>query len=289
MRPMFGDKERSSSSGGRYLNRYNFQQWRREIIDYCEFKGKTSQRQLAAHMRSKLSVTHQRRLRMAMEQETGLREHSTENMDNRKNMLFPDIDCVENPFDWSLKYLQMHIVRMGDENSNRLLEQQKRLEASLQRLTIKDCQFSLSRYYEKFLSIVDQMETIGHIVPDTILAMYFQDGCVQHNDLKLAALDSRRRKDMSYEELFQEFEGILERANQFKTSARGGSGNNDRGNPRTGKANRTLTRFKGKCHHCDKLGHKKDDCWSLHPEKKPGYKPEIQGNGSETGDQQNDQ
>ena len=267
MRPSDGGN--NDSKGGRILNRYNFQQWKIEIIDYCEFKGKTTQKQMAAFMRSKLSIAHQRRLRTAYDQEEGVRLKLDTEVDanSRDDLLYPQIDCIVKPFDWSIKYLKEHVIRMGDENSAELLEQQHKLEDSLKRLSIKDCQFNLTRYYEKFISVVEQMETIGHVVSDRILAMYFQNGCVPHNDLRQAALDSRRRDGRSYDELYQEFEGMVERAKEFKKSTRGRD-KEDENPTRRGTANQT-SKFKGKCHHCDKIGHKKDDCWILHPEKKP--------------------
>ena len=46
-----------------------------------------------------------------------------------------------------------------------------------------------------------------------------------------------------------------------------GKGTNQKGGK--SKSGRTPTKFDGKCNHCNKRGHKEDQCWTKHPELKP--------------------
>jgi hypothetical protein len=138
--------------------------------------------------------------------------------------------------------------------------QAEKLKQTLGQLTIREFGFNLVKFHNRFHSMVEQIEAMGEEVPENILSMFYQDACLAHRDLKHLTQDEQKRLGKTYDELFNEYQHALGRL---------AIANDKNRMPSKGKAK--ATRFKGKCNHCGKNGHKEDICWEKFPDKKPEW------------------
>ena len=250
---------RPSNSRGKeiiVLSKYNFEAWREDVEDRCMRKGKTTEAQKIAFLRQGLTTTQKNLLRRAFAVECSKEATSRKKYD--------DADPETKPYTWAIGFIKDKIVQKGLTQEN-VTEEAEKLKMELGALKIGQFGFDLQRYYNRFHSKVEMISAMGIIVEDNILSMHFQNGCLEHKDLKHLTQDEAKRKDKNYMELFTEYEHALERMRSHGSTRRG-----DRNPSNRGKTHKT--RNTGiQCSHCEKMGHSQDDCWTKHPEKLPDW------------------
>ena len=237
------------------LTKFNYEAWEEDVENRCLRKGKAEEGTKIAFLRQGLSTKDKNQLRRAMKKEIAKVKA------DRKT--YNKADPEDAPYTWALGYIRDKIIRLGQTEKERE-ELGERLKLDLGHLSIRECGFNLQKYFNRFHSMVEQIDAIGLEVEENVLSMYFQNGCLAHRDLKHLTQDEDKRRDKTYMELYQEYNSSLDR---LGAQSRGNK--KDERPPKKGKGKSWASKFKGKCRHCDKVGQKEADCWEKHPEKKP--------------------
>ena len=240
------------------LSKYNFEAWREDVEDRCIRKGMTAQKQKIAFLRQGLTTTQKNQLRTALQVET--------EKPSSERKLYGDADPASKPFSWAIGFIRDKIVQKGLSDEN-IAEEAEKLKMELAALKIGQFGFDLQKFYNRFHSKHELISAMGITVDDNILSMHFQNGCLEHKDLKHLTQDETKRRGKNYTELFTEYEHALERARAHGTSRRR---ERDRNPNNKGRNHKTRNNDK-QCSHCKKYGHEPDDCWTKHPEKLPDW------------------
>ena len=249
------------------LTKYNYESWAQNIEDICLMKNRTEENVKIAFLRQGLSEAHRSDLRIAMKAE--------EKKEKSARTKYNGQDVTVAPYTWALHYIQ-RVILQGGSTKEELAEKCKKTEMQLQTLDIAKFGYNLNKYHAKFNALVEEIGTLGQAIEPHILAMYYQNGVRPHRDLKYLTIDKARRQGKTYLVLHQDYVEALD-----DQQGRNGPRTRDSRNNRNldGKAN--AGKFKGKCSHCGKEGHKEDKCWTKHPDQFPDWVKKTDNNKSD--------
>ena len=255
------------------LKEHNFQVWLEELEDQCARKNSTDEKVKLAFLRQRLYQDQKNRLRAAMAAETIASDKNKKSYSGAK--------LETEPFKWAIGFIVAEIVRKGKTQMDLEVEAE-RVKMELAKLKISDFGFNLLKFHNMFHAKVEQISSMGVVMNQEILSMFYQDGVLPHRDLKYLTQDIERRQKKTYFELYEDYKQALERCNLRNNKKKNANGSR---NGRDGNA--YVTKFNGECHvcgksghkakdckacaHCKKVGHKEEKCWEKHPELRPTH------------------
>lgn len=120
---------------------------------------------------------------------------------------------------------------------------------------------SLSEYVEKVKFLLRQLVAAGETKAMEELINYVIAGLPNYYDELITALETKEESELTEQYVFNKIQMASERRLESKASGEQSKGREE-------KVLAATKKFKGKCHHCRKPGHKEASCWKKHG--KPG-------------------
>src|SRR4051794_39537055 len=140
---------------------------------------------------------------------------------------------------------------------------------------------TMQDHINELMDIVDRLAGVGEVLTDRSIAMSLLDSLPRTYDMLKVSLGNTPdiiTADLVKTRALQE-EAQLNEESRKETGENAALVSKTKDNSKSwknkGKTPNTYGGHKAKCFHCGKVGHKKVDCWILHPEKKgkPTSKP----------------
>src|SRR5271156_2884855 len=145
----------------------------------------------------------------------------------------------------------------------------RQLQRQFNTMKMMDDDGDMEKHLQKVERLKRQIEEQGEQISDSSYVSVLLNCAPPRYDVQISILEAQDdvTSTIIINRLLEEYRKFLiTKPEETKMALLGKRANQKGGKSKNGKA---PTKFDGKCNHCNKRGHKEDQCWTKHPELRP--------------------
>ena len=156
----------------------------------------------------------------------------------------------------------------------------RQLQRQFNTIKMSDDHGDMEKHLQKVERLKRQIEEQGEKISESSYISVLLNCAPSRYDVQISIMEAQDDVTPSIiiNRLLEEYRKFLETKTEKPVMALVSHGKDKGGK---GKSGRNTSKFDGKCNHCNKRGHKEDQCWIKHPQLKPEKGTSFKAGGTE--------